>query len=150
MRSSGGALLLCLACAPSEPPGTPPPVSSVPAPSASEPAPPSPPSASAAPSADRKSWQAGQHVVARGKVSRAPWQHMMTGVEGKKSEYFDLEDGWQIVIYATDLPSCEGLLELEGTVILVSGPSKRPGERTKLKDDYRELQLDVSTARCAR
>ena len=75
---------------------------------------------------------------------------MMTAVDGKKSEYFDLEDGWQTVVYAKDLPSCPGLVELDATVLRVSGPSKRPDQEAKLKDDYQELQLDVSAARCVK
>lgn len=86
--------------------------------------------------------------MARGKVSRVPWQHLMTGVPGKQSEYFDLSDGWQTVIYAKDLPSCAGTLEVEGTVLSVRGPSKRPGRETKVDDSYEELQLDVTAARC--
>lgn len=77
-----------------------------------------------------------------------PWQHLMSSVPGKKSEYFDLEDGSQTVIYVKDAPDCSGFLRVEATVLSVRGASKRPGRETKVDDSYEELQLDVKTARC--
>lgn len=72
----------------------------------------------------------------------------MSHVEGKQTEYFDLDDGVQIVIYASELPSCSGFLLVEGRVLAVRGASKRPGAETKVDESYEELHIDVTDARC--
>lgn len=97
----------------------------------------------------RRAWNAGDEVTALGKISKIPWQHLMIQVPGKRPEYFDLEGGEQIVIYARDLPTCGSSMRVEGTVIEARGASKRPGPQTKTEDDYSELSLDVKQAACA-
>jgi hypothetical protein len=86
----------------------------------------------------------------RGRVSKTPWQHMITGVPGKTSAYFDLDGGkGQTVVYWKNAPACAGDIEVTGTVLEVRGASKRPGEReSKADESVRELQLDVTSTRC--
>jgi hypothetical protein len=86
----------------------------------------------------------GKEVTLTGRISKIPWQHMMGGVPGKSSQYFDLEDGNQIVIYITGELKCPDRIELTGVVVEVSGP----GKGSKAEETYREWQLDVSRWRC--
>jgi len=109
--------------------------------------PPEPTATTPATTTTRDGWREGERVMVRGRISQTPWQHMITSVEGKRAEYFDLEGGGQTVIYARDLPPCAGTLEIEATVLRVAGPGKRPGRDTRA-DEYVELQLDVGAARC--
>jgi hypothetical protein len=76
-----------------------------------------------------------QRVRVRGRVSRIPWQHMTAYAPDTDSEYFDGENGGQIMVYvprslAPLAP--DALIELTGTVFTVSGPAKhsRPDEPT--------------------
>ena len=91
-----------------------------------------------------------QAIALRGRISKIPWQHLMTGVTGKKAEYFDLEGGKdQTVVYWKDPPSCSGDIVVVGKVLEVRGPPKKPGGRdTKVDDSYSELHVDVDSARC--
>ena len=95
-------------------------------------------------------WKPGATITVRGRVSQIIWQHIMTGVEGKKSAYFDLdgEKSQQTVVYWKDPPTCNGTIEVTGKVLEVRGGSKRPGGATKVDESYSELQIDVEHARC--
>ena len=96
-------------------------------------------------------WKPGGTITVRGQVSKIIWQHLMTGVEGKRSAYFDLdgEKSQQTVVYWKDPPKCAGTVEVTGKVIEVRGASKRPNHgQTKVDDSYGELQIDVERARC--
>lgn len=106
--------------------------------------------ASATAPAPASAWEPGQVVVARGRVSTTPWQHVMSGVAGKKSAYLDLEGGKrQTVIYWVEPPKCSAEVEVTGRVLEVRGDSKRPGgQPTKSDDTWRELHIDVDSARC--
>lgn len=96
-------------------------------------------------------WKAGERVTIRGRVSKTPWQHMMTGVPGKRDAYFDLESGNQTVVYWKAPPKdCEGgLIEISGTAMVLVGPGKKPGAKPSKADKaWHEFQVDVDTARC--
>jgi hypothetical protein len=72
--------------------------------------------------------QVDKHVTINGKISNLPWQHMIASVKGfPMSEYFDLEDRTQIVIYSKNAIPERGLISITGKVIGVKGGSKRPG-----------------------
>ena len=80
----------------------------------------------------------GSVVRVRGRASRTPWQHMMAFAPDTVSEYFDCEDGGQIVVY---LPrgaplDRDSVIELEGTVFTVSGPGKRSRESDPVHTEY--------------
>ncbi len=66
-----------------------------------------------------------QRVRVRGRVSRVPWQHMTAMVPDTESEYFDLEDQRQIMVYTRVAIDSDALVELTGTVIAVTGAGKR-------------------------
>ena len=94
-------------------------------------------------------WRDGLPVVADGKISDRPWQHLVGSVEGKTAEYFDLPDGSQTIIYVTETPSCPDRVRVSGKVIEIRGASKRPGEpESKAGDDFSELHIDVTRYRC--
>ncbi len=72
--------------------------------------------------------QVDKQVTIKGKISNVPWQHMVASVKGYPlSEYFDLEDDAQIVIYLKKAIPEKGLISVTGKVIGVKGGSKRPG-----------------------
>lgn len=92
-------------------------------------------------------WKPGMTVTTRGRVAKVIWQHLMGGVPGKQSAYFDLDENkTQIVVYWRDDPKCFALTEVTGKVLEVRGSSKRPG--SKVDDSYAELHLDVESTRC--
>ena len=93
----------------------------------------------------------GARITLRGRISERPWQHMIDHIPGKTSAYFDLEGGKeQTVVYWTAAPTCPGDIIVEGTVHEVRGSSKRPDRGpTKAGSEYRELHVDVESARCA-
>lgn len=92
----------------------------------------------------------GEPITLRGHVATVMWQHMTTGVAGKKLAYFDLRGGKeQTVVYWTETPKCAGDIEVTGKVLELRGPSKRPHEpETKVDDSYSERHVDVTSARC--
>lgn len=95
-------------------------------------------------------WKEGDPVTTRGRISTVMWQHLMTGVDGKKHGYFDVEgESHQIVVYWKAAPQCAALIEVTGKVLVVRGQPKRPGQKeTKVDDSYSELYIDVDSARC--
>jgi hypothetical protein len=150
---AASALLCCNSPASGPPPPGQPPAVPIPTLSAGpEPesvAPASTPEPSASAVSDSKSWIPGEPVVARGRISNTPWQHLIGHVAGKQADYFDLEDGGQTVVYLAKPISCPGLVEVAGTVKEVRGSSKRPGgPDTKVDDSYGELHIDVDSHRC--
>ena len=97
----------------------------------------------------RSEWRDGLPVVAQGKISDRPWQHLVGSVEGKTAEYFDLQDGSQIIVYVTETPDCPEGVRVSGKVIEIRGASKRPGEaESKAGGDFSELHIDVASFRC--
>ncbi|HMR07540.1 MAG TPA: hypothetical protein PKA88_17280 [Polyangiaceae bacterium] len=97
----------------------------------------------------RELWRVGMTLSAVGSISDKPWQHVMGVVPGKRAEYFDLSSEMQTVIYVAGPVECSGQIEVEGTVMEVTAPSKRPGKLPSKSDgEHRELHLDVSSFRC--
>jgi hypothetical protein len=83
-----------------------------------------------------------QKVTVTGKISNIPWQHIITTVKGYPlSEYFDLDDKTQIVIYLKTAISERGHVAITGKVIGVKGGSKRPGAAKS--EPYTEYQVAV-------
>jgi len=70
----------------------------------------------------------GKSITIKGHFSKIPWQHLMAPTkEYPYDYYFDLEDGFQIVVYSkTALKEIFTPVELTGKVILVEGQLKRP------------------------
>jgi len=64
----------------------------------------------------------GNSIKLRGKISNTMWQHIQIHLETHPNmNYFDLEDGFQIIIYSQDPISCKDKMEIEGKVIKVEG-----------------------------
>ena len=82
-----------------------------------------------------------------GKIAQEIWQHITSFVESHPyMNYFDLEDGHQIVIYTKDEISCKEKLEVTGQLIKVESKHKNP--RSKIFDKYFEYQLLVDSWKC--
>ncbi|MFX1479665.1 MAG: hypothetical protein ACFFCI_16200 [Promethearchaeota archaeon] len=61
--------------------------------------------------------------------------------------YFDLSDGYQIVIYSKDSISCKENIKIIGKLIKVEGKRKNP--RSKVNDKYFEYQILVDSWECS-
>ncbi len=82
-----------------------------------------------------------------GKIAKEIWQHLTTFIDSYPyMNYFDLDDGYQIVIYSKDSISCEEKLEIHGKLIKTEGKRKNP--RSKINDEYFEYQLLVDSWKC--
>ncbi len=82
-----------------------------------------------------------------GKVSKVMWQHLATFVDTHPHmNYFDLDDGYQILIYTKNKINCEEKIEIIGKLIKVEDTRKNP--RSKIHDDYFEYQLVVDSWKC--
>ena len=92
----------------------------------------------------------GKIVKVKGNIAKAIWQHLISPTkEYPYSEYFDLDENHQIVVYSKNTIECEGELELIGELIKLKGDSKDP--RRKIHDDiYFEYQLRVETWKCSK
>lgn len=89
----------------------------------------------------------GKEVKIRGIIAKEIWQHLTTFDDSHPyMNYFDLDDGYQIVIYTKDSISCNEKLEIIGTLIKVEGKRKNP--RSKIHDEYFEYQLLVDSWKC--
>jgi hypothetical protein len=88
--------------------------------------------------------QVDKQVTIKGKISNVPWQHMIASVKGyNQSEYFDLEDKTQIVIYLKSPIPERGLISVTGKVIGVKGGSKKPGAAKS--EPYVEYHIAVDS-----
>jgi len=89
----------------------------------------------------------GKKVKIIGKIAEEIWQHLTTFVESHPyMNYFDLDDGHQIVIYTKDEISCKEKLQTIGKLIKVESKHKNP--RSKISDKYFEYQLLVDSWNC--
>lgn len=89
----------------------------------------------------------GEIVNIVGKIAKEIWQHLTAFFDTfPYMNYFDLEDGYQIVIYSKNSISCEEKLEINGKLIKTEGRRKNP--RSKINDEYFEYQLLVDSWKC--
>ncbi|MFX1376064.1 MAG: hypothetical protein ACFFA0_09650 [Promethearchaeota archaeon] len=89
----------------------------------------------------------GKKVKIIGKLAKKIWQHITTYLESHPyMNYFDLEDGHQIVIYTKENISCTNEIEILGELIKVEAKHKNP--RSKITDKYFEYQLIVDSWKC--
>ncbi|MCK4778591.1 MAG: hypothetical protein KAT57_00325 [Candidatus Lokiarchaeota archaeon] len=89
----------------------------------------------------------GKKVKIVGNIAKEIWQHLTTFVDSLPfMNYFDLDDGYQIVIYTKDSLSCNEKIEVVGKLIKVEGKRKNP--RSKINDEYFEYQLLVDSWKC--
>ncbi|MFW9973299.1 MAG: hypothetical protein ACFFDF_24155 [Candidatus Odinarchaeota archaeon] len=79
----------------------------------------------------------GKTVTIIGKLSKVIWQHLTVFIDSLPyMNYFDLEDGYQIVIYSKDSILCEEKIEVDGKLIKTEASRKNP--RSKINDEYFE------------
>ena len=80
-------------------------------------------------------------ITIEGMISSIPWQHIIGVFEDYPySEYFDLENNEQIVIYSrTRILKRNTKVKLTGKIIKLTGKSKRPGSNQV----YFEYQMMV-------
>ena len=89
----------------------------------------------------------GKNIKMIGKIAEAIWQHLTTFIDSHPfMNYFDLDDGYQIVIYTKDSIPCKEKIEIIGKLIKVEGKRKNP--RSKINDEYFEYQLIVDSWKC--
>jgi len=89
----------------------------------------------------------GKQVKMIGKISKVMWQHLAIFVNSHPHmNYFDMDDGYQILIYTKENITCEEKIEIIGKLIKVEGERKNP--RFKIHDDYIEYQLLVDSWKC--
>ncbi len=89
----------------------------------------------------------GKTVKIAGKIAEEIWQHLTAFIDSHPyMNYFDLDDGYQIVIYTEESISCEEKIEINGKLIKTEGTRKNP--RSKINDKYFEYQLLVDSWKC--
>lgn len=89
----------------------------------------------------------GEEITLTGNISKIPWQHLIQFVSDRVHiNYFDLENGEQIVIYSRKPITCRGKMKINGEVILTKGSSKRPQKIDV--ETYQEYQLLVDSWEC--
>ncbi len=88
-----------------------------------------------------------ENITLLGNISKIPWQHLIQFFDDRPNiNYFDLDNGEQIVIYSREPITCTGSMKISGKVILTTGGSKRP---QKIQTEtYEEYQLLVDTWEC--
>jgi len=89
----------------------------------------------------------GEKVKIIGKLAKEIWQHLTTFIDSHPfMNYFDLDDGYQIVVYTKNSISCKEKMEIIGKLLKVEGKRKNP--RSKINDKYFEYQLIVDSWDC--
>jgi len=64
----------------------------------------------------------GNTITIIGKISNVVWQHIISATNSHPYfSYFDLEDGYQIIIYTKNQITCKERVEVKGEVIRVEG-----------------------------
>lgn len=87
----------------------------------------------------------GKSINVVGKISNIMWQHIQTYLETHPHDnYFDLENGFQIIIYSKDPISCDEKVEIIGKVIKVEG-IRDPRSKA---DGLSEYHLVVDSWKC--
>lgn len=82
----------------------------------------------------------------KGIISEIPWQHLVASIKDyPHAEYFDLEDGFQTIIYSKEKILSKTKLLVTGTVIEVKGRSKRPTDEEE--KNYSEYHILVNEYR---
>jgi len=89
----------------------------------------------------------GKKVKIVGEIGKAIWQHLTTYYDSHPfMNYYDLNDGHQIVIYTKEEISCKEKIEVIGKLIKVESQHKNP--RSKISDKFSEYQLITDSWKC--
>ena len=82
-----------------------------------------------------------------GEISKVMWQHLTIYVDSHPfMNYFDLNDGHQIIIYTKESISCKERIEVIGKIIEVESQHKNP--RSKISDKFSEYHLITDSWKC--
>ena len=88
-------------------------------------------------------------IIIRGRISDEPWHHLVGFFEDYPYPYyFELEDGFQIIVYTKEEIDTKNLVEVEGKVIDVKGRSKRPFDSDE--EVYSEYHLLIKKIRAVK
>ncbi len=64
----------------------------------------------------------GKVISIKGKISKSIWQHIQALITSHPHiNYFELEDGFQILVYSKNQVDCNDILEITGRIIKVEG-----------------------------
>ena len=87
----------------------------------------------------------GKTIKIIGMISNVMWQHIQTYIDTHPNDYFfDLEDGYQVIIYSKDPISCSEKVEIRGKVIKVEGISYPDSKAS----GHSEYHIKVDTWKC--
>jgi hypothetical protein len=87
----------------------------------------------------------GKTIKITGKKSKVLWQHSSTYIKSHPYQsYFDLKDGYQIIIYTTEEITCKGMLEVKGKVIRI----KSIKDEASKANDLVEYHIIVNSWKC--
>lgn len=90
----------------------------------------------------------GQKVQLEGSISDIMWQHLQVHIKSHpNTNYFDLEDGFQIIAYSKEPMSCESDVEIQGEIKKIER-KKDLNSNTKIQEDYSEYYLIVDSWKC--
>ena len=89
----------------------------------------------------------GKTLTIKGKITGIMWQHMFQDIEGyPNTNYVDLEENAQIVVYSKEPITCKGQIEVTGEIIKVGHEKGDP--REKIPDEYWEYHMIVESWKC--
>ena len=89
----------------------------------------------------------GKTLTIKGKITGIMWQHMFQDIEGyPNTNYVDLEENAQIVVYSKEPITCKGDIEVTGEIIKVGHEKGDP--REKIPDEYWEYHMIVEYWKC--
>jgi len=89
----------------------------------------------------------GETVIVEGIISNVIWQHMTTQINSHPHmNYFDLADGYQIIVYTKDQISCSGQIEITGKVTKLESDYNNP--EVKISDKFAEYHIIADSWKC--
>ena len=93
----------------------------------------------------------GKTIKITGKISNVIWQHIISAPKSHPyMSYFDLEDGYQIIIYTKNQITCKEKVEVKGEIIRIEGnkntDSKSAGliEYHIIADTWKCIELNLT------
>jgi hypothetical protein len=88
--------------------------------------------------------QVGKVLTLRGEITGIMWQHYIGSYEGYPfTNYVDLEDNPQIVIYSKEPINHKGKIEVTGEIVQVG--HEATDENVKIQEEYWEYHMLVDT-----
>ncbi|MHA1727924.1 MAG: hypothetical protein ACTSWY_04250 [Promethearchaeota archaeon] len=89
----------------------------------------------------------GNIITVHGKISQVMWQHFTANIDSHPNMiYFDLEDGYQIIVYSRDEIVCNGRIQITGKVVELESDYNNP--KTKIHDKFSEYHIVADSWKC--